>query len=280
MAHSGSNKQGSRAQSEQREKASVPGNGQSKKEQRPSVFERRKQPAMDGRTNAEIRELQALARELLEKGEHQQQAISRELHDNIAQVLSAITARISLAKDAAMSAWVRQELTDLRDQLKAAIDDVRTLARDLRPPILDHDGFASALEKHADGFRDRTRMTLDLQIDPKAPRILDCDSLTHLFRLAQEAMQNIEEHSQATHAWIRLAQRDGHMHLEIGDNGNGFTEHRVREAQRDGHLGLLGMRERAELLGGHFLLEASPDRGTTICVTIPPPAKNPVEYCI
>jgi signal transduction histidine kinase len=67
------------------------------------------------------------------------------------------------------------------------------------------------------------------------------------------------------------------MHLEIGDNGNGFTEHRVKEAQRDGHLGLLGMRERAELLGGSFLLEAVPSQGTSIRVTIPPPAKTPLN---
>ena len=241
---------------------------------RPLSMERRKPQALPREVTEQIKELELLAKNLLQSQEAQQQTISRELHDNIAQVLSAITARLSLAKDAAISAWVRHELTDLREQLKAAIDDVRTLARDLRPPILDHNGFAAALEKHVDAFRGRTRMTLDMQIDPKAASILDSESLTHLFRLSQEALQNIEEHSQATRAWLRIEQLDGHMHLEIGDNGNGCTEHRVKEAQRDGHLGLLGMRERAELLGGSFLLEAVPAQGTSIRVTIPPPAKT------
>ncbi len=244
---------------------------------RPLSMERRKQRGHPREVTEQMQELELLAKNLLRSQAEQQQTISRELHDNIAQVLSAITARISLAKDTAVPAWVRHELTDLREQLKSAIDDVRALARDLRPSILDHHGFADALEKHVDSFRDRTRITMEMQIDPKAASILDSESLTHLFRLAQEALQNIEEHSEATRAWLRLAQREGCMHLEIGDNGNGFTEHRVREAQSEGHLGLLGMRERAELLGGSFLLEAVPSRGTSIRVTIPPPRKSEAD---
>jgi signal transduction histidine kinase len=93
----------------------------------------------------------------------------------------------------------------------------------------------------------------------------------------QEAVQNIEEHSRAERAWLVLAQNDGTMHLEIGDNGCAFTPQRVAEAQADGHLGLLGMRERAELLGGSFQLEATPGKGTTIRVSVPvpPPRKIP-----
>ena len=241
---------------------------------RPLSMERRKQRGHPREVTEQMQELELLAKNLLRSQAAEQQTISRELHDNIAQVLSAVTARISLAKDTAVPAWVRHELTDLREQLKSAIDDVRTLARDLRPSILDHNGFAHALEKQVDTFRDRTRITLEMQIDPKAASILDSESLTHLFRLAQEALRNIEEHSEATRAWLRLAQRNGHMHLEIGDNGSGFTEHRVKEAQSEGHLGLLGMRERAELLGGSFLLEAAPSQGTSIRVTIPPPRKK------
>lgn len=244
---------------------------------RPLSMERRKQRGHPREVTEQMQELELLAKNLLRSQAAEQQTISRELHDNIAQVLSAVTARISLAKDTAVPAWVRHELTDLREQLKSAIDDVRTLARELRPSILDHNGFAHALEKQVDTFRDRTRITLEMQVDPKAASILDSESLTHLFRLAQEALRNIEEHSEATRAWLRLAQRDGQMHLEIGDNGNGFTEQRVKDAQSEGHLGLLGMRERAELLGGSFLLEAAPSQGTSIRVTIPPPRKKSAD---
>jgi len=241
----------------------------------PLVLERRRIPQLPSEVALHIRELERLAQRLIESGEEQQQVISRELHDNIAQVLAAAANRISMAKDEKIPAWLRQELTDLRDQLKGALADVRTLARDMRPALLDHFGLVAALEKHAEAFRERTRMTLDLKLQPVAVDFLDSDDLTHLFRLTQEALQNIEEHSGAGRAWIRLHHHDGHVLLEIGDDGCSFDAERITEAQADGHLGLLGMRERAELLGGHLHLEAKPGRGTTIRVKVPPPARTP-----
>ena len=244
------------------------------KEPRPLVLESRAQVESSDVGHSHVKELEALTQSLLHAREQQRQVISRELHDNIAQVLAAATNRITMAKEEKIPAWLRQELQDLRDQLKSALDDVRTLARELRPALLDHLGFAAALEKHADGFRERTRMTLEVRVDPDAVSFLENGHLTHLFRLAQEALQNIEEHSAAQCAWIHLSQIDGTMHLEIGDDGCAFTPERVTEAQRDGHLGLLGMRERAEMLGGRFLLQAVPDKGTVIRISIPPPPRK------
>jgi signal transduction histidine kinase len=238
---------------------------------RPLVLERRENKDSLGDAILHVRELEALAQSLIQTSEQKQQGISRELHDNIAQVLAATTNRITLARNEKMPAWLRQELLDLRAQLEGALQDVRTLARDLRPALLDHFGFAAALEKCADGFRQRSRITLDIRIEPDTVNFLACENLTHLFRLAQEALQNIEDHSAATQAWFTLAQNNGTMHLEIGDNGRAFTPERVAEAQGDGHLGLLGIRERAELLGGSLLLEAVPDQGTTSRVEIPVP---------
>jgi signal transduction histidine kinase len=238
---------------------------------RPLVLERRQHKDSSADASSHVRELEILAQNLIQTSEQQQQGISRELHDNIAQVLAATTNRLTLARTEKMPAWLRQELLDLRALLEGALHDVRTLARDLRPALLDHFGFAAALERHADAFRQRSRITLEIRIEPDAVNFLDCENLTHLFRLAQEALQNIEDHSAATQAWFTLVQNDGTMHLEIGDNGRAFTPERVAEAQGDGHLGLLGIRERAELLGGSLLLEAVPDQGTTIRVEIPVP---------
>lgn len=240
---------------------------------RPRALERRKIKASDA-TETHLHEMQALTQQLLQSKEEQQQVISRELHDNIAQVLAAAAVRISLAKDGNIPAWLRQELLDLRNQLTAALADVRTLARELRPALFDHFGFAAALEKHADAFRERTGMNLQVDLEPVAIDFLATDELTHLFRLTQEALQNVEEHAAAEHAWIRLVRNNGHIVLEIGDNGCSFDAERVTEAQADGHLGLLGMRERAELLGGQFLLEAKPGQGTTIRVQLSPPCKH------
>ncbi len=243
----------------------------------PLVLERRRAPQEPAGLAVNIRELEHLAQRLIEAGEQRQQVISRELHDNIAQVIAAAANRISMAKDEKIPAWLRQELTDLRDQLKGALADVRTLARDMRPALLDHFGLIAALEKHAEAFRERTRLTLDLDLQPVAIEFLAGDDLTHLFRLTQEALQNIEEHSGAERAWIRLHRHDGHVLLEIGDDGCSFDAERITRAQADGHLGLLGMRERAELLGGQFHLEAIPGQGTTVRVKVPPPHTLPAE---
>lgn len=247
------------------------GQGHDGESSRPAWFERRKFRNTPADATARITEFQALVRSLLQRKEEQRATISRELHDNIAQVLTAAAARITVAREENIPAWLRKELLDLRDELEAALDDVRSLARNLRPSLLDHCGFAAALEKHAEAFRERTRMNLEIRVEPSATNFLAGENLTHLFRLTQESLQNIEEHSGADRAWINLWQNDGAIHLEIGDNGCGFGPERLAEAKRDGHLGLLGMRERSELLGGSFFCQATPGEGTTIRVTIPPP---------
>jgi signal transduction histidine kinase len=244
-------------------------------ESRPFVLERRKKPDLPADAKNQVREFQALARNLLDLREQDHQVISRELHDNIAQILSATAARITLAREEAIPAWLRQELLDLGQQLQLALTDVRHLARDLRPSFLDPHGFAAALNKHAEAFRERTTITLEVRLDPQAVSFFETDNLTHLFRLAQEALHNIEDHSGACNAWIILSEHDKSMLLEIGDDGCAFTPERVVKAQRDGHLGLLGMRERAELLGGQFIIEAEPGQGTVIRITIPPQIPPP-----
>jgi signal transduction histidine kinase len=247
---------------------------------RPLAMERRKNRNSSNDAQTQVSELETLVKQLLRSKEEQDQVLSRELHDNIAQVLNAATNRIALARDEKMPAWLRQELKELREHLQVALSDIRTLARDLRPALLDHFGFAAALKKHADDFRQRTRLTLDLDLQPEIVSFLDTNDLTHLFRLTQEALQNIEEHSRANRAWIRLQRNNGSIHLEIGDDGCSFTPERVTEAQGDGHLGLLSMRERAELLGGTFQLDGKPQRGTVIRVAIPSPESRTSEQLI
>jgi signal transduction histidine kinase len=242
---------------------------------RPIVLERRKNPNYSAAAEHQLRELQDLAHRLIQEREQEQQTLSRELHDNIAQVLSAVTTRLTLAKNESMPAWLRQELLGLREHVQNALADVRTLALELRPAAFDHSSFADALAKQADAFRQRTRLNLEFRVVPEACSFLGNGELTHLFRLTREAMQNIEEHSRAENALIDIRRNNGALHLEIRDDGCGFTTDRVIQAQQNGHLGLLGMRERAELLGGTFFLDAVPDQGTVIRVTIPLPEKHP-----
>ena len=237
-------------------------------------YNRRGKPDDAARAAAnKTRKLETLARHLMRKQEQQQRTISRELHDNIAQVLAAVSTRIGLMRTTPeMPAYLRQELHGLEGHMHGALTDIRTLARELRPALLDHCGLAAALEKHMRDFQERTGTALELAIDPEAAIGFDTDSLTHLFRIAQEAMRNIEEHSGATGASISLARCGKDVRLEIGDNGCGFTGGRLAEAQRDGHLGVLGMRERSELLGGSLSIESSAGAGTRVRIRVPVPS--------
>lgn len=220
-------------------------------------------------SESDLPALRLLARELLRLQEEQRHALSRELHDNIAQLLSATTNRLALARRIAGSKTLRKELAGVREMLETVLREIAELSHRLRPALLDHVGFAAALEKHAAAFRER--VPLDLTVDCRLPAAdrLDSERATNLFRIAQEALHNIEKHARATEARIVLLERRGNICLEIADNGCSFHPERATEAQRNGHLGLVGMRERAEMLGGMLEIDAQSGHGTVVRVSVP-----------
>jgi signal transduction histidine kinase len=125
-------------------------------------------------------------------------------------------------------------------------------------------GLVAAIEWAVDEFQTRTGVESDVSL-PDADLPLDAQSATALFRILQEALTNVARHARATRVTVRLAQEDGNLSLEVRDNGGG-----IREEQLDGRsLGILGMQERAILLGGEFSIESSPENGTTVAVRIP-----------
>lgn len=219
--------------------------------------------------STQLRELHELAQELIREQEEQRRIISRELHDNIAQTLSAATNRLALTGEKARTQTVIRELDQLRHDLVTTLEEVRRFARDLRPPTMDSFCLCQALEKHLTEMRDRVPFELDFQCQVASHELLDNESSTHLFRIAQEALHNVEKHSRASQAWVRLQIDRSQLHLEIGDNGCSFHPDRVAEAQKNGHLGLLTMRERAEMLGGDLQIRGTPGNGTTVQTTIP-----------
>ena len=249
--------------------SSVPCVGEEAKSPYPFVLERRQPNDVDAELLAHLDEVRRLARQSMCQQEDQRRQVSRELHDNIAQILCAATNRISLAQDHQIPAWLQQELQDLREHLETALEEVRALARNLRPQLLDAAGFDSALEKHVRQMRERSGITIVVKASPAIGMRFGRHKLTHLFRLIQEALQNVEDHSDASKAHIFLTKSGDMVCLEVADNGCSFTPARIVEAQQTGHLGLLGMRERAELLGGSLSVEAKPGVGTTIKVFMP-----------
>jgi signal transduction histidine kinase len=231
---------------------------------------RQKLEADDGSAAAsDLPALRLLARELLRLQEEQRHALSRELHDNIAQLLAVTTNRIALVRSNTTSKTLRNELAEVRDILETVLQEVGDLSRKLRPSLLDHAGLGAALEKHASAFRDRVKMDLTVECHLPSADQIDGEHATNLFRIAQEALHNIEKHARATEARIALLEREGHLCLEVADNGCSFHPRRTAEAQKNGHLGLVGMQERVEMLGGTLQIEAKPGNGTVVRATVP-----------
>jgi len=219
--------------------------------------------------DADLPTLQLLARKLLQLQEEQRHMLSRELHDNIAQLLSVTTNRIALAGQQATSKELQHELAEVRQTLETVLQEVGTLSRQLRPCLLDQAGLAAALEKHAAAFRERVKLDLTVDCRASAANGLKGERASNIFRIAQEALHNIEKHARATSARIALLERDGQICLEVADNGCSFHPDRAVEARQNGHLGLVGMRERAEMLGGALEVEAKPGQGTVVRVVMP-----------
>lgn len=233
------------------------------------ALERRRHLDATSLAGERIRELELLAHKLIRTHEDRQRFISRELHDNITQSLIAATARLGLLENAKLPACVRRELAKIRTDLERTTADLRNLSRRIRPDAVDHLGLTAVLEKHARLFRGRTDIDLDLDIGNAPLERLAGEQVAGLFRIAQEALHNVEEHSAATRARLKLSKEGQHLLLEIADNGKSFGPQHVRRAQVRGHIGLFSMRERAEMLGGNLVIHARPGHGTTVCAAIP-----------
>lgn len=243
----------------------------------PAALERRRASIAPDSAAKQIKELHQFARKLLMARDEQQRFISRELHDNVAQVLAAVTNRLELAGEEDLPAAVKRELESARVDLAKMLDEVSSLSRQLRPGHVELLGLATALERHAEAFRHRIKFNLHVDCCAAAGDLLTGAQSAHLFRIAQEALTNIEKHAAATAASLKLHHHEGEVRLEVADNGRSFNAAQVHEAQNAGRLGLLGMRERAHMLGGTLCIEAVPGNGTKVVAAVPVPAAERSE---
>jgi signal transduction histidine kinase len=211
-------------------------------------------------------ELQQLASAAHAAREQEQSRVARELHDELGQGLTALKMTV---------AWVEQrtgrqdlEMAGKLDRMATLIDHTleatRRIAGALRPLILDDLGLVPALESVVEGFVDRTGITCDFSAGGELE--LEDARKSAVFRIVQEALTNVARHAKATHVEVRLARRDGTIAIDVRDNGIGFNlpDDRSRYSR-----GLLGMRERAYLLGGTFAITSAPGKGTRLEVRIP-----------
>jgi signal transduction histidine kinase len=218
----------------------------------------------------ERNERERLRAEMVEKvisaQEEERKRIARDLHDQTSQALVSLIVQLKLVESAHTKAERAQAIVDLRDQLRATLNDVRRMAYDLRPGILDDLGLTQSIQWFADQCRRNNGIEIHMLID-SACDVLPPHAATAVYRVTQEALSNVVKHSRATQAWIKIKNVSDRFQIEIRDNGVGFKV-QSRAALHEG-LGLFGMQERIHLLGGQFEIESAPGQGTCLHIIVP-----------
>jgi signal transduction histidine kinase len=211
--------------------------------------------------------LQQLTRQLLTAQEVERRHLARELHDEIGQVLTAVRIRLQIVQHACGAAAVGSE--ESLNIVDRAIQQVRGMALDLRPSVLDDLGLSAALRWYLDGQAQRSGLTMQL-IAPSAGPRPPTDLEIVCYRLTQEAVTNVLRHARARQVEVELLQDAEGLYLTIRDDGVGFDSAAAWQRTADGQcLGLLGMRERVELVGGQFSLDSAPGQGTVVRASFP-----------
>jgi PAS domain S-box-containing protein len=214
--------------------------------------------------------LRELSKKVLTAQEEERKHISRELHDEIGQTLTAVNVSVALLrKHAQADPDFAAKVENAQRLLEQSMDMVHRFARELRPSMLDHLGPFAAMQNYVKTYTERTGITVDLVNTADVER-LDVQQGTVLYRVAQESLTNVFKHAQATRVKIRLTQEENAVCLEISDNGRGATTPLTgANAATRQRLGLIGMQERVRLVNGQFTVDSAPRRGTTIRVRLP-----------
>ena len=214
------------------------------------------------------KEREALRRQLLEKvistQEDERRRIARELHDSTSQNLTSLIVGLRIMETNCAQCASQSKATDLRQVASKTLDEVHDLSMRLRPRVLDDLGLAAALERLAHEWQGRYKTPVDVVIH--LSERLPSEAETALYRIVQEALTNVARHAQAKSVSILIEKHGDTVRAIIEDDGIGFN---IRAEQGERHLGLLGMRERAELLNGKLMIESEFQRGTSVFIEIP-----------
>lgn len=214
--------------------------------------------------------LRRLADQLITLQEAERQRVSRELHDEAGQALNALKVSLGLIHDElpAEFAAVQQRLKDAADLTDQTLNRIRTISYDLRPPELDTLGLDAALEEFCEDFAQRTRLKIRYS-GQELPELADAIRIS-FYRFLQEALTNVVKHAQASEVNVKLTHSDHQVCLSIADNGRGFLVILPAQAHSGPQgLGLLGMKERFEQLGGSITIASRLGEGTTITAGVP-----------
>jgi len=221
--------------------------------------------------------LQVLVRKTLTAQEEERRRIARELHDETSQVLSALLMNVGvLETQAPVDEPGRARIQAVRRLAEEAARNLDTMLFELRPPLLDELGLIPAMRWYAAQVSEAWGVPIAFE-GGKIGRLSDTTEVT-AFRIVQEAVGNVVRHAHATSASVRVVPEDGHLRLEVRDDGSGFDPIAASARAREGgSIGLTGMRERAELAGGWIRIESSPGKGTRVVARIPAPEREQVS---
>jgi len=211
--------------------------------------------------------LQALSRRLVEAQEAERRHIARELHDEAAQALTSLKLGLGLLErhlgDPQASRARLRQLKDLADGISLSL---HRLAADLRPASLDHAGLVPALRQYAGAVASEHALEVHFDVVGLDGERLPAEVESAVFRIVQEALANAIRHARATRVGVGLERHDGRLLAFVQDDGVGFDP---TQAANSGRLGLVGMRERAEMLGGSLTIDTAPGEGTTVALEVP-----------
>jgi len=215
-------------------------------------------------------QLRSLSHQVLAAQEDERKRISRELHDEIVQALVGINVHLGTLIHVADVNPKALKRTIARTQrlVRNSVNIVHRFARNLRPTMLDDLGFIPALHSYLKEFSKRTKVRVNFTATAEIENLAG-DRRTVIYRVAQSALTNIAQHARATQVNVNVEKLKDAMRMEIHDNGKAFDVGKVLFAKRHTRLGLIGMRERVEMIGGSFSVTSSPGKGTTVRADIP-----------
>ncbi len=190
--------------------------------------------------------------------------LARELHDDMGQVLTALGMMLQrIERRLAPDDSGRRDLREVREIANQTLERVRSMSQMLHPPILDDYGLARSIEWYIEQYTKQTGMTIHHESDGTPPWIGDTVAI-HVYRILQEALSNVARHSGQQEAWVRTAYSASAMELEVRDQGRGLPDHPSGRG-----IGLIAMRERAELIHGNIVIERHPEGGTRVRLRVP-----------
>jgi signal transduction histidine kinase len=222
----------------------------------------------------QLRALQSEQEKLLERTvqatEQERKRVAAELHDGPVQHLTALDVTLERARrtlDRRSAESERETIERVQVRLREEVGDLRKMMSDLRPPALDHLGLVAALQDQLAAVRRETGLACSIESALDA-RLLPAQEIV-LYRVAQEALANVVKHAGAERVRVSLQPSNGHVVLEVRDDGAGFVPSEAATSASNGHFGLLGMRERVEMAGGSWELHSHVGSGTVIRARLP-----------